>query len=163
MTSSSRSAVEVDIEKIHSIQGVEYGPSGPVEMTQDKIDLFAEATGDHQWIHTDPVRAAESAFGSTIAHGFLVLSLIATLNQDLITINGAGSRLNYGLNKVRFPAPAPVNSTLRGYTALNKVESVRAGTQLLFELKVVADGIEKPVCVAEFISLVPGVHLSNEA
>ncbi|WBL19497.1 MaoC family dehydratase [Citricoccus sp. NR2] len=163
MTPSQTSAAEVNIENIRSIQGIEYGPSEPVQMSQSRIDLFAEATGDLQWIHIDPVRAADSVFGSTIAHGFLVLSLIATFNQQLVTISGAASRLNYGLNKVRFPSTAPVNSILRGYTTLSSAESVRAGTQLVFELKVVAEGVEKPVCVAEFISLVPGIHLSDEA
>src|SRR5260221_6054682 len=93
--------------------GAEFGPSSWVEVPQKRIDLFAEATGDHQWIHVDPERAADGPFGTTIAHGYLTLSLIPCLTPKLFTVEGIRMGVNYGVNKVRFPSPVPVGSRLR--------------------------------------------------
>lgn len=152
----------VHITEIRSLIGRRLGPSQPTILDQGRIDLFADATGDRQWIHTDPNRAAETATGSTIAHGFLILALAATVNQELVPIAGTASRVNYGLNKVRFISPAPAGTTARGYTTLESVESVASGTQLIFEIEIRGDEIEKPLCIAQFISLAPGVHLEQE-
>lgn len=160
MTETATSST-VEISDIQSLVGRRMGPAAPVKLTQERINLFATATGDKQWIHTDPDRAANTATGSTIAHGFLILSLAATVNQKLISIKGTASRVNYGLNKVRFVAPAPVNTTVRGYTTLHSVEDARAGTRLIFDIELCGDGIDKPLCVAQFISLAPGIHLEQ--
>ncbi|WP_304272897.1 MaoC family dehydratase [Pseudoglutamicibacter cumminsii] len=156
---NTQQPTSVTIAELRNIVGVELGPSAEEVITQERINLFAEATGDWQWIHTDPEKAAATPAGSTIAHGFLVLSLIAGVNQQLLSIPDAASRLNYGLDRVRFPASVPVNSVLRGFTTLKSAESVRAGIQLKFEVRLEAEGITKPVCIAEFISLIPGAHL----
>lgn len=152
----------VSIADLHDLVGVELGPSADQVITQERINLFAEATGDWQWIHTDPEKAAATPAGTTIAHGFLVLSLIAGVNQQLLAIEDATSRLNYGLDRVRFPASAPVDSVVRGYTTLKAVGSTRAGIQLKFEVRLEANGQAKPVCVAEFISLIPGAQLDTK-
>lgn len=152
----------VSIADLHDLVDVELGPSAAQVITQERINLFAEATGDWQWIHTDPEKAAATPTGTTIAHGFLVLSLIAGVNQQLLAIEDATSRLNYGLDRVRFPASAPVDSVVRGYTTLKSVESTRAGIQLKFQVRVEADGQAKPVCIAEFISLIPGAQLDTK-
>ncbi len=135
---------------------------GPwLEIDQGRIDAFAAATGDLQWIHTDPQRAAvESPYGSTIAHGYLTLSLLPYLTES----NAPGSfernypgmrlRLNYGLDKVRFPAPVPVGSRLRARTVVQGVEKVGEGVQFRYLLTVERDGGDKPVCVAEFLARV---------
>ncbi|MBV1778928.1 MaoC family dehydratase [Paeniglutamicibacter sp. ABSL32-1] len=158
---NTQQQASVAIPELRNLVGVELGPSSDEVITQDRINRFAEATGDWQWIHTDPEKAAATPAGSTIAHGFLVLSLIAGVNQQLLSIPDAKSRLNYGLDRVRFPASVPVDSVLRGFTTLKSVESVRAGIQLKFEVRLEADGIAKPVCIAEFISLIPGVQLET--
>lgn len=135
---------------------------GPwLEIDQGRIDAFAAATGDLQWIHTDPQRAAtESPYGSTIAHGYLTLSLLPYLTES----NAPGSfernypgmrlRLNYGLDKVRFPAPVPVGSRLRARTVVQGVEKTGEGVQFRYLLTVERDGGDKPVCVAEFLARV---------
>lgn len=151
----------IHISDIHSIIGRRIGPSTPVTLSQERIDQFAEATGDHQWIHTDPVRAAETETGSTIAHGFLILALAATVNQELVPIEGTSSRVNYGLNKVRFVSPTPVGTTVQGFTTLHAVESSKAGTRLVFDIELRGDNSDKPLCVAQFISLAPGIHLDQ--
>lgn len=158
----SQARKSVSIADLHDLVGVELGPSGAQVITQERINLFAEATGDWQWIHTEPEKAAGTPAGTTIAHGFLILSLIAGMNQQLLVIEDATSRLNYGLDRVRFPASAPVDSVVRGYTTLKSVASARAGIQLKFEVRVEAEGQTKPVCIAEFISLIPGAQLETE-
>jgi len=117
---------------------------------QAQIDLFAQATGDHQWIHVDPERAAQGPFGSTIAHGFLTLSLLPRLMESSFAIAGARMGVNYGLNKVRFPAPVPVGSRLRGHLRLLATETVAPdGLQMVWQVSVEREGSDKPVCVAE--------------
>lgn len=153
----------IHINEIRSLIGHKFGPTRPTVLDQERINLFADATGDYQWIHTDPARAADTETGSTIAHGFLVLALAATVNQELVRIEGTSSRVNYGLNKVRFISPAPAGTRARGYTTLKSVKSVPSGTQLVFDIEIRGDQIEKPLCVAEFISLAPGIHLEQES
>jgi len=135
---------------------------GPwLEIDQQRIDAFAAATGDLQWIHTDPVRAgAESPYGTTIAHGYLTLSLLPFLTESNApgffeqTYPGMRLRLNYGLNRVRFPAPVPAGSRIRAHTTVNGVEQIGGGVQFTYLITVEIDGNEKPACVAEFLARV---------
>jgi acyl dehydratase len=119
---------------------------------QARIDAFAQATADHQWIHVDPVRAADGPFGCTIAHGFLTLSLVPWMGEHAFDIRGQRMGINYGLNKVRFPAPVPVNSRLRGEFRLTACEPIEGGWQLNVEVTIQREGADKPVCVAESLS-----------
>ncbi|MFJ4438555.1 MaoC family dehydratase [Streptomyces sp. NPDC088923] len=124
-----------------------------VEIDQRRIDLFAEATGDHQWIHVDPERAAkESPFGTTIAHGYLTLSLLPLFAPQLMGLTGVRMGVNYGTNKVRFPAPVPVGSRLRATGTVTDVSEVTGGLQVTIAFTVEREGGEKPVCVAESVS-----------
>ena len=135
---------------------------GPwLEITQERIDAFAAATGDLQWIHTDPERAAqESPYGATIAHGYLTLSLLPYLTESNApgfferTYPGMRLRLNYGLNRVRFPAPVPAGSRLRAHTTVAAVGQVGEGVQFTYLITVEIEGNEKPACVAEFLARV---------
>lgn len=135
---------------------------GPwLEITQGRIDVFAAATGDVQWIHTDPVRAAqESPYGATIAHGYLTLSLLPLLTESNApgffeqNYPGMRLRLNYGLNRVRFPAPVPAGSRIRAHTTLTGLEQVGGGVQFTYLITVEIEGNEKPACVAEFLARV---------
>lgn len=128
------------------------GTSEWIAITQQHIDEFARATGDLQWIHVDPVRAAAGPFGSTIAHGFLTLSLLPQMGASAIDIGGVRMGVNYGLNKVRFPAPVPVGSRLRAHFKLLAYEPLDGGAQLLIEVTVEREGSAKPVCVAESLT-----------
>src|ERR1700690_1489235 len=130
-----------------------FGPSSWVEVPQSRIDGFAEATGDHQWIHVDPARAAAGPFGGTIAHGYLTLSMIIPLFAELLEVTGISMGINYGLNKVRFPAPVPVGSKIRLAAAVAAVEPVGDGqaVQLTADFTVEVDGGAKPACVAQAI------------
>ena len=119
---------------------------------QQRIDLFAEATGDRQWIHVDPVRAAAGPFGTTIAHGFLTLSLLPELAEKAICIDDVKMGINYGLNRVRFMAPVPSGSRLRGQIRLKAYDAIEGGAQLTMEVSIEREGAEKPVCVAEAVS-----------
>jgi acyl dehydratase len=135
---------------------------GPwLEIDQQRIDAFAAATGDHQWIHTDPERAAkESPYGTTIAHGYLSLSLLPLLTESNApgfferTYPGMRLRLNYGLDRVRFPAPVPVGSRIRAHTVVSKVEKIGEAVQFTYLLTVEIEGNAKPACVAEFLARV---------
>ena len=119
---------------------------------QQRIDLFAQATGDHQWIHIDPVRAAAGPFGTTIAHGFLTLSLLPELAESAIHIDDVKMGINYGLNRVRFMAPVPSGSRLRGQIRLKAFDPIEGGAQLTMEISIEREGSDKPVCVAEALS-----------
>jgi acyl dehydratase len=133
--------------------GDEYGPSEWLEVTQERIDQFAEATGDHQWIHVDPERAAQGPFGSTIAHGFLTLSLIVKFQFETRPDEGEFRMgINYGVNRVRFPAPVPVGSRIRGRFKVLEVTDVEGGIQVVTEGTIEREGGDKPVCVAELVS-----------
>jgi acyl dehydratase len=119
-------------------------------VTQEHIQLFAEATGDHQWIHVDPVRAAQGPFGVPIAHGFLTLSLIPRFMESSLQVLDVRMGVNYGLNKVRFISPVPVNSRLRAHLHLLEVQAVdQGGVQQRWEVTVEREGADKPACVAE--------------
>ena len=140
------------LDDLKPVVGQDLGVSDWIQVTQEQINLFAEATGDHEWIHVDPVRAKEGPYGSTIAHGFLTLSLLPKMYASLIRIEKTRMGLNYGLNKVRFPAPVPVNSRLRCRIKLLACEEVAGdGVQLTWEMSVEREGETKPVCVAEFL------------
>ncbi|GAA2080507.1 MaoC family dehydratase [Streptomyces albiaxialis] len=133
--------------------GQELGTSGWLEIDQKRIDLFADATGDHQWIHVDPERAADGPFGSTIAHGYLTLSLLPSLVPQVMRVEGMRMGVNYGVNKVRFPAPVPVGSRLRGRVELTEVtETKDGGVQIAAKVTVEREGGDRPVCVAESLS-----------
>ena len=130
--------------------GQEVATSDWITITQQQINLFAEATGDHQWIHVDPEKAAAGPFGSTIAHGFLTLSLIPKFFESSFEILDSRMGVNYGLNKVRFIAPVPVGSRLRARMKLLAAEPIeQSGLQMTWEVTVEREGSAKPVCVAE--------------
>jgi acyl dehydratase len=148
------STVEVQgIEGLKALQGKEIGPSDWREVTQEDIDTFAELTGDHQWIHTDVERAKkESPFGTTVAHGNLTLSLIDGLRIELLRSTGFKLGVNYGWNKVRFPAPVPSGSKIRATAEIVEVEDVGGGWfQVVTRFKVEVEGSEKPACVADSV------------
>ena len=133
--------------------GQEVAISNWVTITQAQIQKFADATGDQQWIHTDPERAAKGPFGAPIAHGFLTLSLLPQFFDDTFTIEGSKMGVNYGLNKVRFMAPVPVNSRLRARMTLHAAERIEPdGVQMTWLVTVERDGSDKPVCVAESLA-----------
>jgi acyl dehydratase len=136
--------------------GTHLGHSDWHTVTQEQIDLFAEATGDHQWIHVDPQRAAAGPFGTTIAHGYLTLSLVPRLVWQVYTVEGLRMGLNYGSNKVRFPAPVPVGSRVRAGIELISLTPTALGLQSVTRVTIEVDGSEKPGCVAETVAvLVP--------
>ena len=140
------------LEELAACLGQEVGTSEWITITQQHIDEFAEATGDRQWIHVDPVRASAGPFGTTIAHGFLTLSLLPQMADTAIELGGVRMGVNYGLNKVRFPAPVPVGSRLRGHFKLVSFEPIEGGAQITMEVTMEREGSAKPVCVAESLS-----------
>jgi acyl dehydratase len=131
--------------------GTEYGPSSWIEVPQEKIDAFAEATGDHQWIHVDPERAAAGPFGTTIGHGYLTLSLLPVMSEEVVPRQSGGMGVNYGLNRVRFPAPVPSGSRVRGSFRIDAVDEFEGGLQVTMTATVECEGAKKPVCVAEVV------------
>ena len=135
--------------------GDTYGPSEWLDITQERIDQFAEATGDDQWIHVDPEKAAQGPFGTTIAHGFLTLSLLVKFVYETRPESGEFRMgLNYGVNKVRFPAPVPVGSRIRAHFEVLEANEVdNNGVQFVTKATVEREGTEKPVCVAEMVSI----------
>jgi acyl dehydratase len=136
--------------EVPGLVGTELGSSEWHEVTQEHVDLFAEATGDHQWIHVDVERAkAESPFGGPIAHGYLTLSLLAPLSGQVLLVTDTAMAVNYGLNKVRFPAPVPVGAKVRLTASLKAVEEVTGGLQLTLAAVIEREGGDKPVCIAE--------------
>jgi acyl dehydratase len=133
--------------------GEEIAVSDWVEVTQQRIDAFAEATGDRQWIHVDPARAAKGPFGTTIAHGYLTLSLLPMLSESAIELRGVRMSVNYGLNRVRFPAPVPAGSRLRARFRVVAVEEIgNGGLQVVTEATIEREGGDKPVCIAETVA-----------
>jgi acyl dehydratase len=140
------------IDELKAKVGEELGVSEWHEVTQDAIDAFADATGDHQWIHVDPERAAQTPWGSTIAHGLYTLSIGPQFTFAMFTIDGFAFGLNYGYNKVRFPAPLPVDSRVRMRATLSSVDDVPGGVQLTITQTFEREGGDKPVCVAESVS-----------
>jgi acyl dehydratase len=140
------------IDDLKSRVGQELGVSDWHEVTQEKVDEFARVTGDDQWIHVDPERAKETPFGGTIAHGYYTLSLGPRFSYDMFTMEGIAFGLNYGLGKVRFPAPLPVGSKVRMRATLSDVSDIPGGVQMTITQTYEIDGGEKPVCVAEALS-----------
>ncbi|MEV6780331.1 MaoC family dehydratase [Streptomyces syringium] len=140
------------LDDLRAAVGVELGPSDWLDVDQKRIDLFAEATGDHQWIHVDPDRAAAGPFGATIAHGYLTLSLLPSLVPMLMRVENVRMGINYGVNKVRFPSPVPVGSRLRATARIAGVSEVEGGVQLVTAVTIEREGGQKPVCVAESVS-----------
>jgi acyl dehydratase len=138
--------------KIEELQpGLELGPTDWREIEQSRIDAFADATDDPQWIHVDPVRAADGPFGTTVAHGFLTLSLLVPAAYELLPIENASATINYGLNKVRFPAPVPVGSKTRTRLRIDDVAEINGGVQVTMAATVEREGGDKPVCAAELV------------
>jgi acyl dehydratase len=131
--------------------GKELGVSDWIEVSQAQVDGFADATGDHQWIHVDPVRAKSGPYGTTIAHGYLTLALIPPLLEQLLAVDRVAMGVNYGLNKVRFPAPLPVDSRVRLSAMLVEAQSVAGGVQVTIDATLERDGGDRPVCVAQAI------------
>jgi len=140
------------VADLAAAQGQAIGQSDWVTITQEDVNLFADATGDHQWIHVDPERAAKGPFGKTIAHGFMTLALLPRLQHEMYTVNGIKLAVNYGLNKVRFPAPVPVGSKVRAQSSLVGVDDLGNGAvQATVSTTVEIEGSAKPACVAESI------------
>ncbi len=142
------------LEELRAAVGEHLGYSDWVEIDQRRIDLFADATGDHQWIHVDPEKAKEGPFGSTIAHGYLTLSLIPMLVWQIYTVEGTKMGVNYGCNKVRFPSPVPVGSRVRAGVELVSVEPGSGGQQVVAKVTIEREGADRPACVAETVSVV---------
>jgi acyl dehydratase len=144
--------MEVEMSELRDLIGKELEPSEWLEITQERIDAFADATDDHQWIHVDAARAAEGPFGTTIAHGFLTLSLCAPLlSKALAALVTSGMSINYGTNKVRFPAPVPVGSRIRARVTIASVEDVPGAEQMVAVTTIEREDGDKPVCVAELV------------
>jgi acyl dehydratase len=140
------------VDGVRSLVGTQLGPTDWVEITQDMVDLFADATDDHQWIHVDKERAErESPFGGPIAHGYLTLSLIPQVLPQLMQLTGFSMGVNYGTEKVRFPSPVPVGSRLRATTVVDSVTDIAGGVQIQQTVTFQVDGAPKPACVATIV------------
>jgi acyl dehydratase len=144
--------VFASVEELVKAVGEPIGPGEALVVEQDRVNAFADATGDHQWIHVDTEKAAAGPFGGTIAHGYLTLSMLPALVQGLYRVDGVRMGVNYGLNKVRFPAPLRVGSPVRATAQLLSAEPVPGGYQLVTRVTVSADGADKPCCVAETVT-----------
>jgi len=143
----------VSVDQLRARVGAEIAVSDWLEVTQARIDEFAEATGDRQWIHVDPERAArESPYGRTVAHGFLTLSLLAHLYQETVTVTGLRMGINYGFNRVRFTGPVPSGARIRARFRLAALEDIPNGVQMTWDVKVECEGAERPVLVAEWLN-----------
>ncbi|MFJ3417396.1 MaoC family dehydratase [Streptomyces sp. NPDC086082] len=140
------------LDELKKLAGSDLGTSEWIEVTQERIDTFADATGDHQWIHVDPERAAAGPFGAPIAHGYLTLSLFIPLFTELLDVEGVSTKVNYGLNKVRFPAPVKAGSRIRLVAKLASVEDVPGGVQIAVEGTIEIDGGPKPAAVLQSLS-----------
>jgi acyl dehydratase len=143
-----------DVHELKGAVGEVLGESGWVTVSQEMIDRFAEATGDFQWIHVDRERAKASPFGGTIAHGFLTLSLLPRLIDEVYGVSKVAARLNYGCNKVRFTQPVPSGSRVRAKVRLAEVEDTPKGVRVTTEASVAIEGSERPVCIAELVAVV---------
>jgi acyl dehydratase len=142
-----------DTDQLQAAIGEDLGATDWVEIDQGRVNLFADATDDHQWIHVDEDRANAGPFGGTIAHGYLTLSLIPWLSSQIFAIETDGARLNYGLNKVRFPTPVKVGARIRGRASIVGLTDVPAGKQLTVAYTIEVEGEPKPACVAETVVL----------
>ncbi|MDX6360630.1 MAG: hypothetical protein QOH37_3684 [Nocardioidaceae bacterium] len=142
-----------NLDTLAEMSGEELGLSDWLEIDQARVDQFADATGDHQWIHVDRERAAAGPFGGTIAHGYLTLSLIPFLGSQVFALETPGAKLNYGVNKVRFPHPVRVGSRIRSRVTMGEVTDLPAGKQLTLRHVLEIEGQDKPACVAETVVL----------
>jgi acyl dehydratase len=138
-------------EDIHALVGRELGTSSWLDVSQDRIDGFAEVTGDHQWIHTDPERAASGPFGTTVAHGYLTLSLLVPMLEEIMVVENRTLSINYGLDRVRFPAAVPSGSRVRMTATLAEATDVESGVQLGIDCVFEVEGQERPACVARAV------------
>ena len=141
------------LDEVAAASGEELGTSEWLTIEQDRVDRFADATGDHQWIHVDPERAATGPFGGTIAHGYLTLSLVPFLGSEVFAVVTPGGMLNYGVNMVRFPHPVLVGKRVRAHVTLADVADLPAGKQLTLRYTIEIEGESKPACVAETVVL----------
>jgi len=139
------------IKELSVLVGTHLGYSDYLTVTQEQVNLFADATGDHQWIHVDPERAAAGPFGHTIAHGYLTLSLVPVLLGSVLKVDGVAMGVNYGTNKVRFTAPVPVGSELRAGATLASLDEVAGGVQVALDVAVEVKDATKPSCVAQVV------------
>lgn len=135
-----------------NLVGTDLGYSSWIEIAQDRIDTFADATDDHQWIHTDVDRAAAGPFGTTIAHGYLTLSLVIPMMEQVLVIENKTTSINYGLDKVRFTSPVPSGSKVRLHATVQDATEVPSGVQLTLDCKIEIDGQERPACVATVLA-----------
>ncbi|WP_020135544.1 MaoC family dehydratase [Streptomyces sp. 351MFTsu5.1] len=140
------------LDELKKLAGSDLGTSEWIEVTQERIDTFADATGDHQWIHVDPERAKDGPFGAPIAHGYLTLSLFIPLFTELLDVQGVTTKVNYGLNKVRFPSPVKVGSRIRLVGKLAEVEEVPGGVQITVDGAIEIEGGAKPAAVLQSLS-----------
>ena len=148
--STEHTATVVDtLDELTALVGRDLGTSAWLDVDQRRIDTFADATDDHQWIHVDPARAAAGPFGATIAHGYLTLALLIPLWSELLDVREVTTKVNYGLGKVRFPAPVPAGSKLRLRATLAAVDPIPGGAQLTVDAVIQRDGSAKPVCIAQ--------------
>jgi len=139
------------IDELKGLAGQDLGHSEWLEITQERVNTFADATDDHQWIHVDVEKAKAGPFGGPIAHGYLTLSLVIPLFGELLKVDGVKMGVNYGLEKVRFPHPVPVGAKIRLNAKVVSVEDVPGGTQSTFDFTVEIDGVAKPACVARTV------------
>jgi acyl dehydratase len=156
MTASKENGLVTDIAGLREAAGKHIGYTDWKELTQEQVNQFADATDDHQFIHVDPEKAKETPFGGTIAHGFLSLSLLAPTSMSLMQVTDAKFGLNYGLDRVRFPAPLPVGKEWRGGQEILEVSEIPGGLQIKARVTIEVKDQEKPACVAEFLSRVYG-------
>ncbi len=136
-----------------NMTGTTLGPTASLCVTQERINQFAEATGDHQWIHVDPEKAAQGPFGTTIAHGYLTLSLANCFLPDLIQVDNVSMGVNYGTEKIRFPAPVPVNSDITATGEIIAVEENKGGYKATIRVTITAQGADRPACIVDTISI----------
>ncbi len=141
------------LDEVKAAAGQEIGTSDWKHITQEQVNDFADATGDHQWIHVDVERAKEGPFGQTIAHGYLTLALLPMFSAQVFNLETPGAKLNYGINKVRFPNPVPVGAKVRARISFGEVTDIPAGNQLIQQYVIEVDGQDKPACVAETVVL----------
>ncbi|MGJ9422459.1 MaoC family dehydratase [Aeromicrobium sp. CF3.5] len=154
MSATTRPLVVSTLADLEAAQGIELGPGPWLTIEQKRFDSFAGATGDHQWIHVDPARAATGPYGRTIAHGYLTLSLISSLAADLYQFELGSARLNYGLDRVRFPTPVPVGSRVRLRATIDTIQPRDADVLVPIDFIVELDGSDRPACVARKFSLI---------
>lgn len=145
-----------NLDEFKAAAGEELGTSDWIEVTQEKVNLFADSTGDHQWIHVDPEMAAKGPFGGTIAHGYFTLSLLPVIAEQCYSVGNLVMGLNYGANKVRYPHPVLVGSRVRGTATLVETADIAIGTQATIKFVVEIDGVEKPALVAEVLYVMAG-------